>query len=447
MRLLRISITPVRAFTLIFALIILIGTCVLMTPAAAHGRPLPFIDALFTAASAMCVTGLIVVDTGTTFTLFGQAVIIILIQIGGLGIMAFSTFILLVIGKRIGISGSYLVQESFSESGSLKITRLIFLIIIFTAVMETAGALLLFMEFSTDPGVSNPLWSSVFHSISAFCNAGFSLNSDSFCRYRDVVSVNLVITSLIIFGGIGFPVIQEVLRYMKCRIRSKHTHLNVHAKIVLTVTAVLLIGGTAVLYVSEPQNHAGANSFLPAYFQSVTARTAGFNTIRFSDASDATLLLTSLLMFIGGSSGSTAGGIKTTTLMVIIILTWSHISGKSRPEFANRTISQQNTVKALSLLVLFVIIILIASFGLMVLHQYDDIPRKFSGALFEVVSAIGTVGLSTGFTGHLNTGGKLIIIIVMFLGRLGPLAIARVFIHRENKHGSFRYPEENLMIG
>jgi len=447
MRLFWFILTPIQVFTLSFVLIILIGTAVLTVPAAVNGEPLSFIDALFTSTSAMCVTGLIVADTGSKFTFFGQAVIITLIQVGGLGIMTFSTFILLVIGKKIGLTGSYLVQEGFSESGSLRISRLIFFIIIFTAVMECTGALFLFFDFKDETGCGYAVWSSVFHSISAFCNAGFSLNADSFCRYRDNIPVNLVMTTLIIMGGIGFPVVLEVLRYCRCAVRRKRARLNIHTRIVLIVTAALLIIGTGILYISEPQCHAGKHPALTAYFQSVTARTAGFNTIQFSNASDATLCATNALMFVGGSSGSTAGGIKTTTLMVILILAWAHISGRERPEFSNRTISQKNTVKALSLLVLFLIIVLIATFSLLLIHEYRDIPRPFQGALFEVVSAIGTVGLSTGFTGHLTCAGKLIIICVMFLGRLGPLAIARVFISGKQRKGMYTYPEENLMIG
>jgi trk system potassium uptake protein TrkH len=248
-------------------------------------------------------------------------------------------------------------------------------------------------------------------------------------------------------GGLGFPVVLELLRYGKCLLRKKHTHLNLHTKIVLVATAGLLIIGTGLIYVSEPQCHSGEHPLLPAYFQSVTARTAGFNTIQFSKASDATLLVSCALMFIGGSSGSTAGGIKTTTLMVVLALAWSYISGKAHPEFSNRTISHKNTVKALSLLVFFALLILFASLGLLLLHADQDIPRKFAGAVFETISAIGTVGLSTGFTKYLTGSGKLIIVVVMFLGRLGPLAMVKMFVKQESMRRIYKFPEENLMIG
>jgi len=445
-RLFCFTLTPLQAFILSFAAVIVTATPLLMLPWAVRGEPLSFIDALFTATSAMCVTGLVVVDTGSTFTFFGQAVILLLIQVGGIGIMTFSTFILLIIGKRIGIAGSYMVQDSFSDSGTLRISRLIAVIMAFTAAMEILGAVFLFACFRNDPKVASPGWSSVFHAVSAFCNAGFSLYRDSFCRYRDVVSVNIVLCMLIITGGIGFPVVYEILRFIRALARGMHARVNIHTKIVLLVTLFLLAAGTAAIYVSEPQCRESGAPLLSSFFQSVTARTAGFNTIDFSRASDAMLLVTNALMFIGGSSGSTAGGIKTTTFLVILILVWSHILGKPHSEFAKRTISPTNSVKALSLLVVFIIIVFLATFSILLLHEECRIPRKFSAALFEVISAIGTVGLSAGFTPHLTSAGKAVIIAVMFLGRLGPLAIARVII-KPRRRRPFRFPEENLMIG
>ncbi len=448
MRLFFFKLNALQIFVLTFAVIILIGAALLSLPFAVQDEkePLTFIDALFTSTSAMCVTGLIVVDTGSRFNLFGQWVILLLIQVGGLGIMTFSTFILLVIGKKIGISGSFFIKEGFTDSDSLRIGRLLVLIIIFTFVCEGAGTLFLFFSFYNVDGAGNPFWSALFHSVSAFCNAGFSLYADSFSSYSSVLSINLVIPGLIILGGIGFPVVYELARYTRGRFRKKPIRLNIHTKIVLIVTAALLLSGTALYYVSEPQCGPEAGGMLSAFFQSATARTAGFNTIDFSEASDASLLLTQILMFIGGSSGSTAGGIKTTTFMVILILVWTHISGKKNAEFSGRTISSDNTVKALALLVLFLIITLLASFGLLILHSNVPVPRLFASSLFEVISAIGTVGLSTGMTPYLNTGGKLIIIIVMFLGRLGPLAIARLFI-KEKPKSNYAFPEGNLMIG
>lgn len=446
MKLFFFKINPLQAFILSYLIIIVIGASLLKMPFSVNGSLLSWIDVLFTSTSALCVTGLIVTDTGTTFSLIGQIIIIVLIQIGGLGIMTFSTFILLVIGKRIGIAGSYLIQDSFSESGSLRIGRLIILVILFTVGCEIIGAFFLFIAFMQYPEVPVPAWSALFHSISAFCNAGFSLNTDSFCKFKTGLLVNITITTLIILGGIGFPVIHELVRIARAKAKRMHTRMNIHTKIVLITTLFFLISGTFLFYVTEPQCRENEKGILVAYFQSVTTRTAGFHTIDFSQASEATLLVTKGLMFIGGSSGSAAGGIKTTTFMVIMILVWSYICGKPRPEFSKRTISSRNTIKALSLLVLFLIIVFLSTVGILILHQDSSIPHKFSSALFEVISAIGTVGLSTGLTGFLNTGGKLIIIIVMFIGRLGPLAIAKLVI-KDDSQGNYRFPEENLMIG
>jgi trk system potassium uptake protein len=446
MRLFRTELNPLQTFVASFALLAVIGTALLMLPIAAAGRLVPWHDALFTATSALCVTGLAVQDTGTVFTGFGQVVILLLIQVGGVGLMTFSTLVLLILGRRASMNDSYIVEYSYSEQ-TLRISRLLMIVFLFTLAAETAGALLLYPVFRDQYPAGYAAWSAVFHSVSAFCNAGFSLYSDSLCGYRTSWTVNLVITGLIIIGGIGFPVISEIVRHVQARRMRRSSRLNLHTMIVVGMTATLLLVGTLGFYLTEPQcRDAESNGLLTAFFQSVTTRTAGFNTIDFSRTTGGTNLLTCGLMFIGGSPGSTAGGLKTTTTLVILLLAFTHLRGRSRTELVSRLIPESNAVKAVTLAVLFVALIFT---GTMLLLLFGGGPAgglSFESAMFETISALATVGLSLGITAQLSVAGKLILTALMLLVRLGPLVVARLFIRPEGQ-GKYRFPEENVMVG
>jgi len=458
------ALTPIHFLALCFVAAILFGTVLLLLPFATT-RPIGLVDALFTATSAVCVTGLIVLDTGSRFTGFGQAVILALIQFGGLGIMTASTFLLLALGERVSLRNLNMLRDEYTVTGFGSTRRLLFTIAAFTFVAEVVGAVVLTNRFSADMPTGRAVWHGVFHSISAFCNAGFSLFSTSFIRYRGDVTINLTMPLLIVFGGIGFPALIGVLRKVGARIRGVRIKLSLHAKIVFTATAALLALGTLAFLVLEGHGEELARrpfseKLAASWFQSVTTRTAGFNTIDFGHASEPTLLLTIVLMVIGGSPGSTAGGVKTTTFVVILLVVLARLRGHERVEVGKRTIPAAVITKALVVALLGIALIVVATAMLLITDgaavrlaalEHGWKHGSFVSVLFEVVSAFGTVGLSV-----LNTVppagvaltwmGKLVIICVMYLGRLGPLALAQMVLAAD-KPLNYRYPEEYLLVG
>lgn len=448
-------ITPVNLPLLSFALLIIIGTISLMLPAAANGPRLAPVDALFTATSATCVTGLVVVDTGSRLSLFGQWVVLVLIQCGGLGIMTFSTVLIMLMTGRVSFVQRSVIQDTFTHSPDTRLPSLVLHVVIFTLVLEAAGAALLFLRFSGMYHPGRALYFAVFHAISAYCNAGFSLYSQSLMDFSGDPLVSLTMALLIICGGIGFLVMLELKRVLFRPHKARRARrLSVHSKLVLTLTALLLIAGTlGFLIIEWNQSMAGLSlpaKVMAAFFQSVTARTAGFNTLNFGKMANVTLLFTILLMFIGAASGSTGGGIKVNTLGVLFALSRSRLRGEETTSIFRRTLTAETVGRAISVLVVAVIVIYAATMALTVSELGTTIHEESRGLflelLFEVVSAFGTVGLSVGVTSKLSTLGKLILAAVMFVGRLGPLSIAVALSGREPR-STIQYAEENVMIG
>jgi trk system potassium uptake protein TrkH len=444
--------SPARTAIVAFALLIFTGTFLLMLPAASTGKPVGCIDALFTSTSAVCVTGLTVVDTGRTYSLFGQSIIMILIQIGGLGIMTMSTLFIMLAGKRPGLAGQIVVQDAFTHSRERHISSILKDVFLFTGVIEGVGILIMFFVFLPENSVQRAFFLSVFHSISAFCNAGFSVFSDSFVKYRENVALNLVICFLIISGGIGFLVLSEIKRKFLVKHRAL-SRLSLHSKIVLSTTLFLILSGMVLILGMEWSNTLAPLSlpgrFLAAFFQSVTARTAGFNTLPIGNMANQTLFLITLLMFIGASPGSCGGGIKTTSFTTLAVLGLSRFQGQDRPLLFNRTISATSVGKAVSVVILSAMVICLGIMLLLITEigqvSHTQSRGRFLELFFEVVSAFGTVGLSTGITGLLSEIGKVILSMVMFVGRLGPLVVG-VAVSRDTATRYF-YAEESIMVG
>lgn len=447
--------SPAQALVFYYAAAILFGTLLLATPWAAHGEPLSFLDALFTATSAQCVTGLIVVDTGTKLTMFGQCVVLALIQIGGLGIMTFSVYLFIYLKVGVSTRGRWLIHETLMHTPVSSWRELIRGIFFMTMLIEAAGALLLAFAFVPVLGFWEGIYSAVFHSISAFCNAGFSLFADSLIGFRDNPLVNLTVMGLIILGGIGFLVIRELIQIgrVRARKRSQRPKLSLHSKIVLVASAFLIVYGAVMIGWLESGNTLAGmpliEGFWTALFQSVTARTAGFNTIDLNAFRAPTVFLIIFLMFVGASPGSAGGGVKTTSMALFFAIFYNRLKGNQHTSLFRRTIPDEAITKALALVLLAIILIALALFGLMIVQTPDaahENMREFLGYTFEAFSAFGTVGLSIGVTAKLNSLGKLIIIVLMFVGRVGLLTMAFAIAGRTRRHAP-RYAEENIMIG
>jgi trk system potassium uptake protein TrkH len=444
--------SPARTVIIGFALVIFMGTILLMFPAASTGGHLGFVNALFTSTSAVCVTGLTVVDTGSALSPFGQSILLILIQLGGLGIMTMSTLFLMLAGKRPGLAGQIVVQDTFTHSRDRHISSILKDVVIFTCTIEALGILLLFFCFLSKYGVQKSLFFSIFHSISAFCNAGFSLFPNSFVGYQENWGVNLVICALIVCGGIGILVLSELKRNFSLKHRF-WTRLSLHSKLALSTTAILIVTGAFLILMMEWHNTLETLSVpsrcLAAFFQSVTSRTAGFNTLSMGHLANETLFFIILLMFIGASPGSCGGGIKTTSLATLVVLGISRFRGHERPQLFNRTISSISVGKAISVIMLSITVVCTGTMFLL-MTEIGDVAHpqsrgKFLELLFEAVSAFGTVGLSTGITPALSVMGKIILSAIMFVGRLGPLvigmAVSREVVSR------YYYAEETIMVG
>ena len=419
----------------------------LMMPAATvDHRGADFIDALFTSTSATCVTGLIVKDTGSFFSGFGQMVILILIQIGGLGIMTLSTLFALILGKRLGFKQEEQLRGIMDQTSSIEMYKLIVQIIRITLFFELTGAFLLYLKWMPSMGSHIALKSAIFHSISAFCNSGFSLYSQSLNSFVGDVYVNMIFMILIITGGLGFVVINDVMKnfHNSNPFSLRWSHLSVHTKLVLICTGGLLMTGTLTVFFFEFDNALlelpTLEKLIAALFQSVTFRTAGFNTIDTAGLRDITLFIGIFLMFIGASPSSTGGGIKTTTFAVILLTGRSILTSRDKVEIFRRTIPYQTVFKSvaislfsLTFVVVFSVLLLATQTG-----QFIDI-------LFEAVSAIGTVGLSTGVTGTLDTIGKILITILMYVGRVGPLTVALAL--GEVRKVKVEFPTTRVSVG
>jgi len=426
-----------------FLITIAIGTLLLQLPVATvTGQGLRLVDALFTATSATCVTGLVVVSTATDLSIFGQILVMLMIQIGGLGLMTVATLFAIILGKKISFQNRLIMQEALNQITPAGIIRLTKHILIFTLVVELSGAFLLSLRWFSLYGF-NAFYLGLFHSISAFNNAGFDIFGNSLENFYNDWYINLIIMALFISGGLGFTVIAEVYVKGMGNFRS----YSLHSKMVLLLTGILLMAGFMVVFIFEYTNPATlgpmslSDKVITAFFQGATPRTAGFNTISIGEMRTSTLVFLILLMFIGASPASTGGGIKTTTFGTVAMAVWSTIKGREHTVIFERRIPNVTVFKALS--VAFIAMLLIMGV-LMFLSITENI--SFLPIFFEVVSAFGTVGLSTGITAKLTTIGKIIITLTMFVGRVGPLTLAFALTSQQ-KGIRVGYPEEKVIIG
>lgn len=429
--------------------LILLGTLLLMLPFATTGGSIRFVDALFTMTSAICVTGLIVLDTPHDFTLFGQLVILLGIQVGGLGYSATATLLLLVLGRRIGLRERMMMMEVLNTLSMEGLVRFVKVIVVITLIVEAIGAAILTARFSLDMDFLRALYFGIFHAVSAFNNAGFALLSDSLSAYRRDLTVNLTVSTLIVLGGIGFLVYRDILE----NVRGGRFRLSTHTKLALLVSGLLIVGGTIGIWAFEVQNDKTlaampvGDQFLAAYFHSVSARTAGFNTIDIGLVGTSTLYFIILLMIIGASPGGAGGGIKTTTFGIICASIWGTLKGRADVMMFHRRIPQELVIKSYVLSALALALVT----GFTMLLSYSE-NQPFLRLMFEVASAAGTVGLSTGNGGVLSLSalfsdfGKGIIIVTMFLGRLGPLTVG-LFAVKTHEDLRYRYPEARVVLG
>lgn len=440
------DLNPAQILVLGFAAVILIGGLLLNLPiSSVDGNSVGFVNAIFTATSAVCVTGLAVVDTGTHWTLFGKIVILLLIQIGGLGFMTMTTTLAFVMGRKISLRSRLIMQEAFNQSTFAGIVRLTQYVLLVTLAIEGTAAIVLMTRFVPIYGWKTGIFFGIFHSVSAFCNAGFDLIG-GFRSLMPFVSdpiVNFTIMGLIIVGGIGFAVITEVVNY------KKFSKLSLHAKVVLSMTAVLIATGFVFILLFEYNNPntlgplSWPQKIIAALFQAVTPRTAGFNTIDMSKYSISAQLFTIILMFIGGSPGSTAGGIKTTTFGLIIAQVVSVIMGKDDTDVFKKRIPLDTINKALALFSVAMFLVLMVTMIL----SFTETGHSFMELVFETTSAFATVGLTLGITTSLTVPGKLIIAFTMFAGRLGPLTLIMALARRKAKKRNIRYPEGKILVG
>lgn len=423
---------PGRIIALGFIVVIVLGSWLLSLPCSIRqGVDLPYIDALYTSTSAVCVTGLIAVDAHDTFTPLGQLFLCLLIQIGGLGVTSVGAGVILAIGQKINFKGRSLIRESLNLHTGQGLVRFIKSVLLTTFAFEAVGALLSLAVFIGDYPWKKAIWISLFHSVAAFNNSGFDIlgHLQNLIPYRDNLPLNIITSLLIIFGGIGFWVIHEALAT-----RFNWRKFSMHSKVVITTSLFLIIVGTLLLKLTENM------TWLGAFFHSVSARTAGFSTYNIGNFTDAGLLVMIILMFIGASPGSTGGGIKTTTFFVLLQAIKSAATNTSEKAFHYALPSE--AFRKAAVITLIAVFVVISGTYLMLIM---DPQVGFRAALFEVTSAFGTVGLSTGITTHLSWGSKILSIIIMYVGRLGPLTIATLWYFKNNELTS--YPEGNISIG
>ena len=438
----KVELNPPRVLALGFGILILIGALLLNLPIASQdGESIGFINSLFTSASAVCVTGLVVVNTAEHWTLFGQVVIISLIQMGGLGIMTMATIVAMLMGKKITLKERLIIKEQLNQGTMSGLVRLTRYVIFSTFLIEFIGAILLSFRFIPQYGMAKGIWFSIFHSISAFCNAGFDIMGNSIVPYVGDFLVNFTIASLIIIGGLGFTV------YIDISQKKSFKKLHLHSKLVIVITLILILMGMFLILLVERDNPdtlanlSTGDKFLAAFFQSVIARTAGFNSVDISKLYDTSIFILIILMFIGGSPGSTAGGIKTTTFGTMILTTIAVVRGNKDISVFNRRISQDIINRSLAILTIGLTLVITVSLVLTLTES-----ANFLDLLFETTSAFGTVGLTRGLSPNLSDMGKIIISITMYLGRVGPLTMAFAFSQKQ-KQPLYKYCEGNIIVG
>ncbi|MEZ4416645.1 MAG: potassium transporter TrkG [Gemmatimonadota bacterium] len=449
--------TPPRLLATSFLALVLFGTVGLRwLPGLYTGPRLSWLDSLFTATSAVCVTGLIVVDTATAFTPWGQAFLLLLIQLGGLGILTLTTALILVLGRRLSLSQQAVVSSGSSIAEQVDFRTLLKSVLRYTVLLEAVGAALLFMVWAPRFGLA-AAWHAVFHSISAFCNAGFSTFSDSLMGFQKAPFTLTVIMLLVTLGGLGFLTLEELVRAWRLRHTRAHRRLSLHTRLVLATSAAFILFGAALFVPLEWRNSfQGLPSWarvLNGVFMSVTARTAGFNTIDYDLADDSANFVTILLMSIGGSPGSTAGGLKTTTFALLGLLAWSRLRGHGVTSWGGRSVPDGTIDRAIGLFVVALAGMILGVFLLVLFELGRTAPLgqgdAFLDFAFEAVSAFNTVGLSMGQTGGLSVAGKWLVIALMYLGRVGPLTfVAAISVARPTEGArEFRFAYEDVLVG
>lgn len=438
----KLELNPPRFLVVGFGVLIVLGAILLSLPIASkNGESIGFINALFTSASAVCVTGLTVVNTAEHWSLFGHIVILILIQMGGLGFMTSATIMALLVGKKISLKERLIIREQLNQDSLSGLVRLTRYVIISTFIIEGIGALLLSTRFIPIFGLIKGIWFSIFHAISAFCNAGFDIIGNSMMSFVGDFTVNLTICFLIIVGGLGFSVLIDISN------KKNFNRLSLHSKLVLSITIALIAIGMLIIFIVERNNPdslgglSKGEKLLASFFQAVIPRTAGFNSVDISKIYDTTAFIMIILMFIGGSPGSTAGGIKTTTFGATLLTTLAVIKGDKDVVVFKRRINQQIINRSLAIVSIGLILILIVSVVLTITEE-----SSFLDILFETTSAFGTVGLTRGITPNLSNIGKLVITLTMYAGRVGPLTMAFAFAQRQ-KQSLYRHSEENIIVG
>jgi trk system potassium uptake protein TrkH len=448
MRLSRRQLSPAQLLALSLLGLIGVGTLLLLLPFASAQQRLTIVQALFTSTSAVCVTGLVNIDTGTHLSLFGQIVVLVLIQAGGLGYMAITTVVAAAIGRQLSVQERLTLQEALNVQTMEGLIRFVITVFKLTLTFELVGAAVLTIAWTNEMGLPRAAYFGLFHAVSAFNNAGFSLFPDSLIRYRADWLVNLVVMTLVICGGLGFVVLTELGR------RRTGARFSVHTRLVLTMSAFLIVLGTATVFVLERVNPrtlgplALDEALLAAFFQAVTPRTAGFNTLNIGDLSHPTLFVIMILMFIGAAPGGTGGGVKVTTFGVTVAALWATVRGMAEPVMFRRRLSPTLVARAFFLsLIAFLAINMVAAL-LLISEARDLLPT-----LFETISAFGTVGLSMGETGsvlslsgHFTSVGQLLVAASMFMGRIGPLTLA-VALARRRASAPIRYPEGRILVG
>ncbi|MEW5931503.1 MAG: potassium transporter TrkG [Gemmatimonadota bacterium] len=450
-------LTAPQLFAGSFLLLVLAGTLGLKTlPGLYTAEPLGWLDALFTATSAVCVTGLVVVDTATRFTFAGQAFILLLIQLGGLGMIAFTTLIILALGRRLSLRHEAVSAAAMEVAPHVDTRRLTRDVVRFTLVLEGAGALALYLLWVPRFGWRGAAWPALFHSVSAFCNAGFSTFSDSLIGFQRAPLTLLVVMALVVVGGIGFLTLEELYLYRLAAREGRRFRVSLHSRIVLFTTAALLLGGWVLFTAFEwGVSLAGLPAWarvLNGLFLSVTARTAGFNNVDYADATAGSAFLTIVLMSIGGSPGSTAGGLKTTTIAIIGLLAWSRFRGREVTSLWGRTIPEETVQRAVGLFVMGFGLVTAAIFGYVAAEMggavRDGAGAGFLAYMFEAASAFNTVGLSMGVTAELSAPGRWLTILLMYVGRVGPLTFAAaIALARPTPGGEFRFAYEDVVVG
>lgn len=445
------QLTPARLVASSFAGLILVGALALSLPVMQGPNQVSALDCLFTATSAVCVTGLITVDTATAWSGLGQIVIALLIQLGGLGIMTFSVALLYLSGRKPSPKSHQALRGALGPIPAGELGHMTKNVILYTLALEGVGALVLMGRFAADHPLPQAAALAAFHSVSAFCNAGFSLFGNNLESFPKDPAVNLVVMALVVLGGLGFVVLREARGYLADRLGGRRRRVSLHTRLALWTTACLLMGGALLLWILELPRGGGAwgGDIWPLLFTAVTPRTAGFNTIPLGVLGNASLLLIMILMFVGASPGSTGGGVKTTTLATLAALTVNLLRGRPGATVMKRTIPVQQVGQALTLVLGSILIILTATLVLVSLDTpvpAHDQRGHFLTLLFEAVSAFGTVGLSLGATAWLTPAGKLVIIALMFIGRLGPITMVYTLGQRFRAPG-YTPAEERVMLG